>query len=117
MNFIVKGFIKESMVDSDDYTCGTCKHGKLRDSCPRCEDEFEIRKLRRVLNAALILVSSPSWAGISDKDCNLEKVLIDEGYLNKKTHRNKGYPCNECKAIGAAYKIGKEANETRNIQI
>jgi len=27
-------------MDSDYYTCGTCKHGNLYDQCKRCEAEF-----------------------------------------------------------------------------
>jgi len=28
-------------MDSEHYTCGTCKHGNLYDQCQQCEDLFE----------------------------------------------------------------------------
>ena len=41
------------------------------------------RKLLLVLHAAVALVRAPSWAGISDEDCELERVLIECGYLER----------------------------------
>ena len=38
-------------------------------------------KLRRVLKAAVELVCAPAWAGVSDEDCELERVLRECGYV------------------------------------
>ena len=41
----------------------------------------ERAKLTRVLKAAVELVCAPAWAGISDEDCELERVLRECGYV------------------------------------
>jgi hypothetical protein len=40
-------------------------------------------KLTKVLHAAVALVRSPSWSGISDEDCELERVLVECGFLDR----------------------------------
>ena len=37
--------------------------------------------VRAVLKAAVELVCAPSWAGVSDEDCNLERALRDAGFV------------------------------------
>lgn len=41
----------------------------------------ENAKLARVLKAAVELVCAPAWAGVSDEDCALERVLRECGYV------------------------------------
>ena len=41
----------------------------------------ENAKLARVLKAAVELVCAPAWAGVSDEDCELERVLRECGYV------------------------------------
>lgn len=41
----------------------------------------DIAKLRQVLKAAVELTCSPAWAGVSDEDCELERVLRECGYV------------------------------------
>lgn len=41
----------------------------------------ENSKLARVLKAAVELVCAPAWAGVSDEDCELERVLRECGYV------------------------------------
>lgn len=38
-------------------------------------------KLTRVLQCAVELVCAPAWAGVSDEDCELERVLRECGYI------------------------------------
>jgi len=40
-------------MDSNDYTCSTCRHGFLADTCAQCEYESEARE--RAKKAALWL--------------------------------------------------------------
>ena len=39
--------------------------------------------IRAVLKAAVELVCSPSWAGVSDEDCALERALRDAGFVQQ----------------------------------
>lgn len=41
----------------------------------------ELATLRRVLKASVELVCAPAWAGVSDEDCELERVLRECGYV------------------------------------
>ena len=41
----------------------------------------ERAKLVRVLEAAVALVCAPAWAGVSDEDVTLERVLHDCGFV------------------------------------
>jgi hypothetical protein len=41
----------------------------------------ENERLREVCKAAVTLVCAPAWAGISDEDCELERVLRESGYV------------------------------------
>lgn len=58
----------------------------MRESHARMYDEFarlrsDNEKLCRVLQAAVELVCAPAWAGVSDEDCALERVLRECGYV------------------------------------
>ena len=33
-------------MDSDHYTCGTCRHGNLQDNCGQCEKEVAAELMR-----------------------------------------------------------------------
>lgn len=44
-------------------------------------DLFDRAGVRGVIEAAVNLVCSPSWAGISDEDCFLEQALRDAGFV------------------------------------
>lgn len=41
----------------------------------------DYQKMVKVLKAAVDLVCSPSWSGVSDEDCELERVLRECGYV------------------------------------
>ena len=43
------------------------------------------QKLLKVLKAAVELVCAPAWAGVSDEDVELERVLIECGFVTPNT--------------------------------
>ena len=52
---------------------------RLHEGHARIYDEN--KKLRRVLKASVEFVCAPAWAGVSDEDCELERVLRECGYV------------------------------------
>jgi len=63
-------------MDSDNYTCGTCKHGALYDTCSKCEDEYE--RLRSIEAAAANLVEKQGTRYEEIAYWHLEYVLKGE---------------------------------------
>ena len=69
-----------------DCSRAGCVNGRLREEIERLRQEYERltaenRKLAKVLKAAVELVCAPAWAGISDEDCELERVLRECRYV------------------------------------
>ena len=48
----------------------------------------ERAKMVRVLEAAVSLVCAPAWAGVSDEDVTLERVLHDCGFVQANVRAN-----------------------------
>ncbi len=46
-----------------------------------CTTSSELKRLRKVKDAALKLVLAPAWAGVSDEDCALEGELFNGGFM------------------------------------
>ncbi len=50
-------------MDTDEKTCGQCRHGNFYDHCGQCEDEFESRRKAAITRQKL----GEAWAPWMDK--------------------------------------------------
>lgn len=47
-------------MDSEYYTCGTCKHGNLYDQCAQCEAEFTAKQRKVAAPVAKPITPTPT---------------------------------------------------------
>lgn len=79
------GFDARQLVEHEHMTAASWSHALDDRDYEKREAERlrdENAKLARVLKAAVELVCAPAWAGVSDEDCELERVLRECGYVS-----------------------------------
>lgn len=59
------------------------------------------QKLLKVLKAAVELVCAPAWAGVSNEDVELERVLIECGFVTPNAKVSRGAEAVEASDAGS----------------
>ena len=82
------GFDVRELVEHEHMTAASWSHA-LDDRDYEKREAARLRdenaKLTKVLKAAVELVCAPAWAGVSDEDFELERVLQECGYVSPNT--------------------------------
>lgn len=71
--------ILENEMDSDAYTCGTCRHGIPYDNCRACEDAYERQRLQRTMAVRKQIqgaVSEELTVNVHDSEAQISGVLL-----------------------------------------
>lgn len=76
-------------MDTDEYICGTCKHGILYDQCQQCENEFEQTRMKHLakITAKVIRAQQSGLAVHKIAALNGLTMGVTNGILVRESHR------------------------------